>query len=137
MLEYLRITNEGTLPDLSGLKPYKAVVVIETLVEPQRQTAISKWLVASGCLYMMAWGPECSSWDDSVDMANLEGFNFGEIPDESFVMTTWHDSEPLEEVFWFARYSAIHPVIELENTLILHVGETDKSDHFKKAFNNA
>lgn len=85
----------------------------------------------------MAWGRECSSWDDSVDFANLEEFSYGEIPDDAFVMTTWHESEPLEEVFWFAKNSAFHPSIELDNTLILHLGENDKGEEFKKQFKNA
>jgi len=137
VLEYLRITNEVTLPDINRLKPFKSVVVVESNVSPDRQAEISKWLVGSGCLYMMAWGRECSSWDDSVDLANLEDFSYGEIPDDAFVMTTWHESEPLEEVFWFAKNSAFHPSIELDNTLILHLGENDKSKEFKEQFKNA
>ena len=137
MLEYLRITNEGTLPDINRLKPYKSVVVVETNISSDRQAEISRWLVGSGCLYMMAWGRECSSWDNSVDFANLEEFSYGEIPDDAFVMTTWHESEPLEEVFWFAKNSAFHPSIELDNTLILHLGENDKSEEFKNQFKNA
>lgn len=137
MLKYLRITNEGTLPDINRLKPFKSVVVVETNISSDRQAEISRWLVGSGCLYMMAWGRECSSWDDSVDFANLEEFSYGEIPDDAFVMTTWHESEPLEEVFWFAKNSAFHPSIELDNTLILHLGENDKGEEFKKQFKNA
>ncbi len=137
MLEYLRITDEGALPDLSRLKPCKAVVIVETNVSTNRQAIVSKWLVSTGCLYMMAWGRECSSWDDSVDLANLEEFSYGEIPDEAFVMTTWHESEPLEEVFWFAKNVAFHTESELENTLILHIGESDKGEKFMKKYNIA
>jgi hypothetical protein len=86
---------------------------------------------------MLAWGVECSSWDDSVDLANLEAYDFGEIPEESDVMTTWHDDEPLREVFWFAKNSAEHPTVGIENTLILHLGELDQGAKLKREFDNA
>jgi hypothetical protein len=86
---------------------------------------------------MMAWGPGCSSWDDSVDLANLEQFNFGEVPDDRFVMTTWHESEPLLEVFEFSKFTAMHPTIEIENTLILHVNGNGKAHEFTRMLQNA
>lgn len=85
---------------------------------------------------MMAWGKDCSSWDDSVDLANLEQFGSGEIPDEKFVMTTWHEDEPLEDVIWFAKFSALHPTTPLENVLFLHIGSTDRQSEFKDLYRN-
>ena len=73
------------MPDVGDLKPFKAIVVIEDRPTPEWETQASKWLVDSGCLYMMAWGEDCSSWDDSVDWANLETFDFGDIPDDEDV----------------------------------------------------
>ena len=70
----------------------------------------------------MAWGVNLSSWNDSVDLANIEAFFHGEIPDNCFFMTTWHDDEPLEVVFWFAKMNAFHPTVEIENILILQIG---------------
>ena len=122
MLKYFRVKDADVLPDISKFKPYKAVLVLEAQFNTEVQASISTWLVSSGCLYMMAWGVECSSWDDSVDFANLELFDYGEIPDEDFVMTTWHVSEPLEEVFFFAKNCAIHSAVNIENVLILHFG---------------
>ncbi len=83
---------------------------------------------------MMAWGEDCASWDDSVDLANLEGFDFGEIPDDEFVMTTWHENEPLRQVFWFAKEVANHPAVKLDNFLILHIGADDKRAKFDLLF---
>ena len=54
---------------------------------------------------MMAWGMDCSAWDFSVDEASLGG----QIPNGDFVITTWHDNEPVEEAFWFAQFCAVHP----------------------------
>jgi hypothetical protein len=77
---------------------------------------------------MMACGINCSSWADSVEYANYAAFNFGEIPDEYFVMTTWHENEPLKNVFWFAKNSATHPTVDLPNLLILHVSDEDEGN---------
>ncbi|AWW75258.1 hypothetical protein CD351_12545 [Erythrobacter sp. KY5] len=70
---------------------------------------------------MMAWGHDCSSWDDSVDHALREKFNNQGVPDESFVMTTWHENEPLHEVFFYARMCAFHPTIPLPILTILDI----------------
>lgn len=86
---------------------------------------------------MMAWGHKCSSWDDSVDIANLQNFNYGEIPDSKFVMTTWHENEPLQKVFWYAKNAAFHPDVELANILIVHIGDTDKDEQYKEMYRNA
>jgi hypothetical protein len=137
MLKYYLLSNSENLPILTDLSPFKAVVVVDVIVATSRKKIISEWLVSSGCLYMMAWGLECSSWDDSVDMANIVAFEYGEIPDGSFVMTTWHESEPLEEVFWFAKNCAVHPTADLENTLIIHLSEVSKEEQFLEAFKNA
>jgi hypothetical protein len=49
-------------------------------------------------------------------------------------MTTWHDDDDLDEVFWFSKYSAGHPVHVLSDTLILHVSDTDKEKQFKELY---
>lgn len=84
---------------------------------------------------MMAWGKDCGSWDDSVDWANLETFDFRDIPDNEFVMTTWHENESLQEVFRFAKEMAHHPAVKLDNVLILHVGAEEKRAKFETLFN--
>ncbi len=76
---------------------------------------------------MMAWGKECTLWDDSVVHANLKLFGYEDIPDDHFVMTTWHEAEPLSEVLWFAKHAAFHPTIALEHTLLLHISSRDES----------
>jgi hypothetical protein len=137
IVEYVRIAGDEPLPKIGHLKPYKAVVVIEEAVSPERQKEISKWLVDTGCLYMMAWGLECSNWDDSVDVANLENFNYQEVPENDLVMTTWHENEVLEEVFWFSKNNANHPTKTLRNTVIIHLGCTDRSTELKHAYGTA
>lgn len=137
MLKYVRLYNEEELPEIGSIKPFKAIVIIEDEVSDEWQALTSEWLVDSGCLYMMAWGRDCSSWNDSVDFANLEQGKFEDIPDDAFVMTTWHESEPIGDVFFFAKHAAYHPTIDLENILILHVGRNDKEAEFKSIFLDA
>ena len=75
----------------------------------------------SGCLYVVAWGAECEVWHDTVDETSLEMFDFADIPDDKFVMTTWHTDEPLAEAMWFAGQCAAHPDVELDQTVIIHI----------------
>ena len=112
----------GAFPSQMECRPTRALLVLDCLVDPDCQNLVSRWLLDLGCLYMLAWGAGCSSWDDSVDFANLEAFDYGDIPDGSFVMTTWHEGDSLGEFLEFAKHSAAHPVVPLERTLILHIG---------------
>jgi hypothetical protein len=120
-LLYLHLPPDGPLPDIAHPSPYRAVVIIEAQVGTEWQGKVSDWLVQSGCLYMMAWGHDCTTWDDSVDMANLEAFDFDDVPDDRFVYTTWHNDESLGEVFDFCKRLARHPVVELPRVLLLHI----------------
>lgn len=86
---------------------------------------------------MMAWGTGCSSWDDAVDLANLEAFDFREIPDDDFVMTTWHESESLEEVLSFCVNLAHHPTVQLENTLVLQLGGSNRENEILSALDRS
>lgn len=127
----------GAQPPALRPHPFRAIVVAEQSVAPDWQSEVSAWLVQAGCLYMMAWGTDCSRWDDSVDMANLELFGFADIPDDKFVMTTWHEDEPLSEVFWFAKNTASHPTIELEQVVIVHIAQHPAKDSLLRAYDEA
>lgn len=132
---YLHLLPESTdffnsLPE----SPSRVVVIVEAPVTPTWQHAVSRWLVEGGCLYMMAWGLDCSSWDDSVDMANLEMFDFEPIPEERFVMTTWHEEDPLQEVFWYAKNLAHHPMVEVESTVLLHISAQPREAELLAAY---
>jgi len=134
---YLHLKPGTALPEVVAPIPSRVVVVVEAAVSIDWQSLVSDWIVQSGCLYMMAWGVNCSSWDDSVDVANLEAFNFNEIPDDKFVMTTWHSDEPLEEAFWFSKNNAFHPTVEISRTVILHVAESSRESELLDAYAQA
>ena len=131
---YLFLQPESSLPDISGLYPFRCVIIIEEEVPFDWQSLVSKWLVKAGCLYMMAWGKDSSAWHDAVDLAMIEEFNYGNIPEERFMMTTWHENEQLEDVFWFAKNNAFHPNVALRNTLILHISRMNKEKELLAAY---
>lgn len=123
---YVRIAPGETLPNIAQHAPLKAVVVLQSEYPNDWQNEVSDWLVQSGCRYMMAWGPNCTTWDDSVDWADMRARNY-EDDDSAFVMTTWHDKESLESVFWYARFCAMfsYDDVELPETVIVDVSQTD------------
>lgn len=135
-LSYLHLT-EGQGPPVIGLGLFKAVIVADQDVAEDWRGSICDWLVGSGCLYAMAWGTGCGAWHDAVDIANLSAFGWGEIPEERHVMTTWHETEPLAETFWYAGFCAFHPTIPLAETLILHIGPEARRDDLLKAYVDA
>ncbi|HYD58733.1 MAG TPA: hypothetical protein VEC35_00160 [Noviherbaspirillum sp.] len=136
-MKYLHLPPDADLPELGGLHRFKAVLIIESEVSQMWQWDVSRWLVSSGCRYMLAWGTDCGSWDDSVDEANLERFDYGDIPDEESVMTTWHEDDDLEEVFWFAKNRAKHPALDLNDTLLIHISDVEKREEFEELFAHA
>lgn len=113
---YLHLPPESSLPEIVH-EPTRVVVIIEAKVSAEWQSLVSDWIVSAGCLYMMAWGIECTAWDDSVDWANIEKYGEEPIPDDNFVITTWHSDEKLADVFWFSKNAAVHPVIDLQRTM--------------------
>ena len=130
---YCRLMEGKPLPDLADHSPFKAMVISDIPSTPEWRSEVGSWLVAQGCLYMMAWGHECEAWHDAVDWAVVGAYG-GEIPDEKFVMTTWHEDESLEEVFWFAKLAAEHPDVVLDQQVILHVSNADRCNELVASF---
>ncbi|SFU85243.1 hypothetical protein SAMN05216350_106194 [Polaromonas sp. YR568] len=135
--EYLHLRPESPLPPVTAQAPYRAVAVIDAEVSWSWQVELSNWLVRSGCLYMMAWGLNCSSWDDSVDVANIEQFEPANIPEDKFVMTTWHADKPLSEAFWFSKNCASHPVVKLDRIVVIHIAAEAREKELLTAYREA
>ena len=62
-------------------------------------------LIRVGASYVCCWGPDCSRFHDAFDEADLVAN--GDVSDSRFILTTWHEDEPLEEAAWFALNCAI------------------------------
>jgi hypothetical protein len=133
-VEYCRLEPGQILPAAVGRSPFKAIIVFESDAALEWRNGVSDWLVASGSRYVMAWGADCAEWHDAVDDAQIRKFPDAGVEDDEFVMTTWHEDEPLKEVFWFARTCARHPVAATAFTLILHISMGDKRDEMLDLF---
>ena len=133
---YIHLAPDSAPREIRAV-PSKFVVVVEAEVSTEWQMRVSDWIVASGCKYMMAWGRECSTWDDSVDRANIDQWGAGPIPESGFVVTTWHDDEPLAEVFWFAKRVAQHACIDLLDTIILDISTASRRNELLRLFEAA
>lgn len=133
---YLHLQPGKALADRTG-GPFRAVIVSEVQVAQAWRDQVAEWLVNCGCLYVVAWGVECEAWHDTVDWTVLEKFDFGDIPDEKFIMTTWHANEPLSEAFWFAGHCASHPDVELGETVILHVATKAREAEVLETYANS
>lgn len=132
-VEYIHLPSGAVLPKRNP-EPNRTIVIVEQEVTEEWQNAVSQWIVESGCLYMMAWGRDCSSWDDSVDFANLEDFDFGEIPEDRFVLTTWHENELLSEVFFFNETCAWHPEIDLPIVTIIDISPIERREEILSSY---
>jgi hypothetical protein len=134
---YVHVRPGDVLPELHMDGPFKAVLVVEADASPEWQDAIAESLVKAECLYVLAWGHNCSAWHDAVDLANVRAWNYAEIPDSHFVMTTWHSDEPLEEVFWFAECCASHPTLPLDELCIIHISMNERQSEILEQFRSA
>jgi hypothetical protein len=124
---YLQVPAGSQPPSIPCEGYFKAVVIIEQEVSTDWRNRTSEWLVASGCKYMMAWGKDCSLWDDAVDWACITG----KLSLQDHAVTTWHEDESLEEVFYFAQHHANHIEGRLAKLIVIHISDTDKAREFE------
>ena len=99
------------------------IVNNDAQISPSDQYAVSLALVRFGCRYAVCMGHDCSSWDDSVDYANIE-FEPGLTPDK-FVMTTWHDDDTVDEIANFFLNCTAYARKTFNNFLVLSIGRDD------------
>lgn len=107
-LVYFAVEKDSQLPDFNPEYRFKALVIIDRPIGEEVRFAWADWLVKNPCRYMLAWGFECTKWDDDVDdtvvmkTIELEDQNitlWQGIPlNDYHIMTTWHENQPLEEV---------------------------------------
>jgi hypothetical protein len=103
-------------------------------ISNQEQNRISEQLVRSGCKYAVCAGFNCSSWDDSVDWAYLATDDDYDPPDETLVMTSWHEKESISEVIFFGLNGTNFDDHNFEKYLILFVGyKKDLKNEIEKA----
>jgi len=136
-MRYLHLSASAPLPEIDALRPFKAVLILEQPLEEARREAICDWLVAAGCLYLMAWGVDCERWDAVIQKASRTPFAPREIPDEYVLISTTHAGENLTDALWFARHTAMHPCSELDQLLLLHIADRAREGELTEAYERA
>ena len=138
MLFYEFVPLDNSILISAELNKFKCVILIERRVDTALRADVGRQLIERGCLYVMAWGRDCSIWDDVVDHELLQKFEYGEVPDDQFVMTTWHENQTLEEVIRFAKIDASMSYADepLHDLLILDLGSENRETFIKQTFAN-
>jgi hypothetical protein len=137
IVHYLHLLPDETLPALAEKGPFKAIVLVDAVPDQFWQWDACRWLAASGCLYLLAWGKDCADWKEAFDDAHLELVNYEDVPPEQSALSTSHEDEDLEEVFWFAKHRAQHPSGELHTVFIMHVAEAPRRQELQAMYDEA
>jgi hypothetical protein len=136
-IAYFPLARGGPLPDISGYRPFKAVLILERETSADWRGRVAEWLVASGCRYAMTWGIDNETWHDDIDWAVISRFAPEDVPEDAFIMTTWHAD--LDETFWFAQFCAYfsYDDLELTNTLLVHIADAPAAEAMVARFHAA
>jgi hypothetical protein len=124
-IQYLQIERPYIFSSPFKKAPFAALIYIDDdHISDGEQNNLSDQIVASGCRYAVCAGHNSSSWDDSIDMADIKRNN-GEVIDDNLVMTTWHENEPLEDiVFHFLKNTSFGNFVA-DRLLVLVVGNNE------------
>lgn len=98
-------------------------------------TRLAKGLLDSGASYFVCWGPGCERAHDLIDDLTL--LLDPPVPDDSVIMTTWHEDQPLNEALFFVLCSAWpDPAYEPSTgcTLGVSVGSPEFASEIRHAF---
>jgi hypothetical protein len=135
-LAYLHVRPHEELPPIGASAPFLAVLVVDAACEEYWRWEACRWLAASACRYLLAWGEDCAQWAESAEDAHLEAVP-DDVPADQVLLTTSHEEEDLEEVFWFVRHRARHPALQLAQAVIIHVAECGRKEALEALYAQA
>jgi hypothetical protein len=144
-VNYLHLLPDGGLPHIVDATPFMAILIADEDVSQMWLWDTSRWLVDTGCRVLLAWGKDADVWSEAVDDAAVEALDAAapatgsddDSADERVVITTAHEDEELDELFWFARHRAAHPTLTLNKTLIVHVAAAPRRGALEAAWSAA
>lgn len=138
-MHYLLLEESQRFEVPKGLAPFRCVILLERAVDAANRELICKQLVEAGCRWALTWGIDCLAWHDSIDDANFDRFIPGSIPDDQYVITTWHEDETIEDVLFFAKFNALWSTADLDlvDLLILDVGTVGRKEEIREAYERA
>ena len=99
------------------------VAIYDGAISSESRNSLCDALIAQGCRNGVFWGYDCSVWDDSLDWAFLATDPNFNPPNSRFVMSSWHDNEPLEEaLFGLLKCSAFDNFVP-RNFVVIVLGD--------------
>lgn len=119
-----QITIKSLPSDVPSLDPpfeedYALLLIIGTTVASAKQRyQIALNIVNSRCQYVVTFGHDCELWHDSID----ESCQDDTTPHGRFLMTTWHDNEPLDDVVDFFWWNTSYADFESERLAVILIG---------------
>ena len=83
------------------------VCLVDDSVTEVERSKLAREIVAAKCRYVVCWGYECSLMEGSIDCAYIETDENFSPPEETFLMTTCHEEETIENTieFWWMNTS--------------------------------
>ena len=93
-------------------------------IDPDWQLEMAKKIALAMPVLAAAWGPGTTSWDDAIDDSAIIGQIEGWLPKDLFILTTWHDDEPLAETVDFLATNIKYEDAPIDKLLILNMGNT-------------
>ncbi len=124
----ISLSRPWTFESPFGGEPFVLLLVVcDPNVTSDERVSVSDQIVRSGCRYVCAAGHECSQWDTSVDMSYIESHPGLDPPPETFIMTSWHEREPISETVDFALECTNFDAHEFTRYLVAFLGEDTPS----------
>lgn len=117
---------------------FLCLIAADTVNTPRAELSrLIQKLVASGCVYLLFWGPGCEALHDLADeeLANLSENN----KNLQEFMTTWHENESMSETLWDslnAAWPAEPFEDECDSLLVISVGKAEWSGQCRTALND-
>jgi hypothetical protein len=136
-MEYINLSENGELPEIGKLAPFKVVLAIEDPVDSTRRRQITRWLVEAGALYVMICGSDCDDWQEAIRRANLAQVSLERMQPQEFVMITTHPHERLRGIYRYARKHAKHTHVRLDNIVTVHLARRNREVEYKNLFNKS
>lgn len=134
---YVRIDECNSLPFLDIREQWAAIIVGDLPFSNERRDEVAHWLCKENCRWMAAWGIDCSKWDDALDEAEIALWPDG-APDDKFIVTTWHNIESLDEVFWFiGTQTSTFDDRAITHFAIVHLSTDDNATQLMQRFAKA
>jgi hypothetical protein len=94
------------------------LVIASPLVSVGQRDRITSDIVSSRCRYALTFGHDCEVWHDVIDWTCVGDGTVG----ARFLMTTWHDDEPIEDVVDYLWWNTCYEEFASERLAVVIIG---------------